>query len=312
MKRIGVDVGGTFTDLILVDQETGRVTVDKVPSTPDDPARGVVEGVRGLSQKAGVPLDHFKVIGEGKLVDIAPKAPVEEGAEIRLELVEVGKHDLRAGMGKLDGLSVCVADASKLVGKKVKARIERVLDGTAYATLVQTATAKVDAPITAESEAEKPTRAVRRKTDPNGVPALPIEEEEEPVAEVAVAAEAEEPPTEEPPADEPDAEVKPKKRTRRGSRGGRNRRKKPAAAAAAENGQPPAEQVPKPEPEAAQVATIHVPSADLGQDGDNSAAADGEQPPKKKRTRRGSRGGRNRRKKPAGASAEAKPDSASN
>ena len=39
MKRIGVDVGGTFTDLILVDEETGRITVDKVPSTPDDPAQ---------------------------------------------------------------------------------------------------------------------------------------------------------------------------------------------------------------------------------------------------------------------------------
>ena len=48
MKRIGVDVGGTFTDFILVDEEAGRVTVDKVPSTPDDPSRGVVEGVRRL------------------------------------------------------------------------------------------------------------------------------------------------------------------------------------------------------------------------------------------------------------------------
>ena len=47
MKRIGVDVGGTFTDLILVDEEEGRITVDKVPSTPDDPSRSVVEGVRG-------------------------------------------------------------------------------------------------------------------------------------------------------------------------------------------------------------------------------------------------------------------------
>jgi 5-oxoprolinase (ATP-hydrolysing) len=68
MKRIGVDVGGTFTDLVLVDQETGRVTVDKVPSTPDDPARGVVEGVRGLSQKAGVPLDQVDNLLHGTTV----------------------------------------------------------------------------------------------------------------------------------------------------------------------------------------------------------------------------------------------------
>ena len=54
MKRIGVDVGGTFTDLILVDEESGRITVDKVPSTPDDPARGVVDGIRQLCEKAAV------------------------------------------------------------------------------------------------------------------------------------------------------------------------------------------------------------------------------------------------------------------
>ena len=48
MKRIGVDVGGTFTDLVLVDEDTGTITVDKVASTPDDPSRGVVEGIRRL------------------------------------------------------------------------------------------------------------------------------------------------------------------------------------------------------------------------------------------------------------------------
>jgi ribonuclease G len=268
-----------------------------------------------LEGKAGVPVDHFKVKAEGKLADIAPKAPVEEGAEIRLELVEVGQHDIAAGVGKLDGLTISVADGSKLVGKKVKVRIERVLNGAAYATLVQTAaqTAKMDAPITAESEAEKPTRGPRKKkvddaakpdarrpvrdSEPvemvQGDPEVPRPDEEMP----SVDAEAEEPEAE-PPASGEEA-PKPKKKTRRGSRGGRNRRKKPAAATAAENGQ--TDEVPTP-------ATIHVPSPELGQTTDG-ANADGEQPPKKKRTRRGSRGGRNRRKKPAAASTEANPES---
>jgi predicted RNA-binding protein with TRAM domain len=263
-----------------------------------------------LEGKAGVPVDHFKVKAEGKLVDIAPKAPVEEGAEIRLELVEVGQHDIAAGVGKLDGLTIAVADGSKLVGKKVKVRIERVLNGAAYATLVQTAaqTAKMDVPITAESEAEKPTRTPRKKKVDEET-AKPASEkavrDSEPVEEMpptdgekpAVDAEAEEPEAETPAGDaEP---PKPKKKTRRGSRGGRNRRKKPAAAAAAENGQ--TDEAPTP-------ATIHVPSPELGQTTDG-ANADGEQPPKKKRTRRGSRGGRNRRKKPAAASTEANPES---
>jgi len=251
-----------------------------------------------LEGRPGVPLDHFEVKAEGKLADIAPKSPVEEGAEMRLELVEVGLHDVNAGMGKLDGLAVCVADSAKLVGKKVKVRVERVVDGTAYATLVQPVGGSADGPITAEAEAEKPTRAPRKKKGDEVVRV----EEQVPEAEAETEAEVEEPPTE-PPADEPE---KPKKKTRRGSRGGRNRRKKPAAAAAAVNGEPQPKA--KPEPEAAPtVATIHVPSPDLGQDGETTA--DGDQPPKKKRTRRGSRGGRNRRKKPAAAATEAKPES---
>src|SRR5215471_3572269 len=43
--RVGVDSGGTFTDVCLFDEATGRIEVWKVPSTPDDPSRGIAEGV---------------------------------------------------------------------------------------------------------------------------------------------------------------------------------------------------------------------------------------------------------------------------
>ena len=46
--RIGIDTGGTFTDLVVLD-EAGRATQFKVPSTPDDPARALVEGVSRVS-----------------------------------------------------------------------------------------------------------------------------------------------------------------------------------------------------------------------------------------------------------------------
>ena len=62
MRRIGVDVGGTFTDLILVDEETGSIVVEKVASTPEDPSRAVVEGIERLCRKADVSLaevDHI-------------------------------------------------------------------------------------------------------------------------------------------------------------------------------------------------------------------------------------------------------------
>ena len=36
--RLGIDVGGTFTDLALLDAETGRFAIEKVPSVPADPS----------------------------------------------------------------------------------------------------------------------------------------------------------------------------------------------------------------------------------------------------------------------------------
>ncbi|MCL6592846.1 MAG: hydantoinase/oxoprolinase family protein, partial [Alicyclobacillus sp.] len=44
--RIAVDTGGTFCDFVLHDESTGEVHIAKVSSTPDDPSRAIVEGVR--------------------------------------------------------------------------------------------------------------------------------------------------------------------------------------------------------------------------------------------------------------------------
>ncbi len=54
VRRIGVDVGGTFTDLIYVDDEAGRVIVHKTPSTPADPSIGTVSGITELCEMAGI------------------------------------------------------------------------------------------------------------------------------------------------------------------------------------------------------------------------------------------------------------------
>ena len=44
--RIGIDTGGTFTDVVAVDEESGQTTTTKTPSTPADPAEGFLNGVR--------------------------------------------------------------------------------------------------------------------------------------------------------------------------------------------------------------------------------------------------------------------------
>ncbi|SDX78910.1 N-methylhydantoinase A [Albimonas donghaensis] len=54
MKLIGCDVGGTFTDLVLVETEAGTTVIHKVPTTPHDPSEGVLAGMTGLCALAGV------------------------------------------------------------------------------------------------------------------------------------------------------------------------------------------------------------------------------------------------------------------
>jgi len=51
--RLGVDIGGTFTDIILVDAESGQVHIDKVLTTPHDPSVGFLEGVERVLRGAG-------------------------------------------------------------------------------------------------------------------------------------------------------------------------------------------------------------------------------------------------------------------
>jgi len=52
--RIGVDTGGTFTDVCLFEEESGRVAVTKLSSTPDDPSRSILNGVASiLKQEKG-------------------------------------------------------------------------------------------------------------------------------------------------------------------------------------------------------------------------------------------------------------------
>jgi N-methylhydantoinase A len=51
--RVAVDTGGTFSDFVYVNEETGTVTIGKVASTPDDPSRAILQGIEALTGGAG-------------------------------------------------------------------------------------------------------------------------------------------------------------------------------------------------------------------------------------------------------------------
>ncbi len=61
--RLGVDVGGTFTDLLLLDERNGRTVTAKVPSTPADSSIGVLNGIEKICKTAGInPTDITEVM----------------------------------------------------------------------------------------------------------------------------------------------------------------------------------------------------------------------------------------------------------
>ncbi|MCZ7569769.1 MAG: hydantoinase/oxoprolinase family protein [Ardenticatenaceae bacterium] len=63
--RLGIDIGGTFTDLLLVDDETGGVRIVKVLTTPADPSRGVVEAVDRALAEPNRALSEVSVLVHG-------------------------------------------------------------------------------------------------------------------------------------------------------------------------------------------------------------------------------------------------------
>jgi ribonuclease G len=177
--------------------------------------------------------DHFVVLEEGKAAEVEPQAaPVEKGQELEVELEEAHLHAETDAIARLDGYVITVAGGAGKVGEKVAIRIENVNKTSARAVL-------------ASENGEKP-----------------------------------------------------KKKTRRGSRGGRGRKKKQPAAVTAEA---------EVEGSATQGAgTDEDVGPGLAPPDEEARSADAQ--PKKKKTRRGTRGGRGRKRKTVESAPEAGQD----
>jgi N-methylhydantoinase A len=90
--RIGVDIGGTFTDFVLVDEQTGAMTFAKHLTTPADPSRCVVDGVQDLASAAGVPLGA--VLGVVHGTTLATNAVIERRGALTGMITTRGFGDL--------------------------------------------------------------------------------------------------------------------------------------------------------------------------------------------------------------------------
>ena len=66
--RLGVDVGGTFTDLLLISEESGETFTAKVPSTPEDSSVGVLNGIARICDESGVDPKQINRVMHGTTV----------------------------------------------------------------------------------------------------------------------------------------------------------------------------------------------------------------------------------------------------
>ncbi len=98
MKTIGVDVGGTFTDLVFSDSESGKLAVHKVPTTPDRPAKGVMSGIETICADHMVDPASIDHVFHG--TTIATNAMLEhKGAKTGMitndgfrDIIHIGRH----------------------------------------------------------------------------------------------------------------------------------------------------------------------------------------------------------------------------
>src|SRR5947209_5889495 len=66
--RLALDTGGTFTDIVAFDEQTGSVHSTKTPSTPHDPSEGFLTGVRKIAERAGFAFDQVAGVSHGTTV----------------------------------------------------------------------------------------------------------------------------------------------------------------------------------------------------------------------------------------------------
>lgn len=96
--KLGIDIGGTFTDLVLLDEATGRMVFGKTLTTYPDPAEGILNGVRQIVIDSGVPLSDVHTIVHG--TTLITNAVIErKGAKTALlttagfeDVLEIGRE----------------------------------------------------------------------------------------------------------------------------------------------------------------------------------------------------------------------------
>jgi N-methylhydantoinase A len=143
--RFGVDIGGTFTDLVVVDETTGAIRVGKVLTTAKDPAHGVEQGVQSLLDEARVDPARVRAVVHG--TTLATNALIErKGARTAL-LTTAGFRDALEirREGRYDMYDLLIDPPAPLVPRHLRREVsERLLpDGSVLRPLDEAAARRV-------------------------------------------------------------------------------------------------------------------------------------------------------------------------
>jgi N-methylhydantoinase A len=142
--RIGIDVGGTFTDFVLADRITGRLVRYKEPSVPADPSQSVERGLPPLIERAGVAPSEIELVVHG--TTLALNAIIQRrGAKLGLVVSRGNRGVLEIGRAQLpNAFSFLLQKETPLVPRSLVLEVSARLDR--YGAIVADATdAELDA-----------------------------------------------------------------------------------------------------------------------------------------------------------------------
>jgi len=127
--RIGVDIGGTFTDFALVDDTTGTLAIHKQLTTPKDPSLSVLDGIATLLEREGVPIGDVTAIVHGST--LVTNAVIERRGAVTGMLVTRGFADALdiASERRYDLYDLRLTFPAPMVPRRLRAEIgERIRD----------------------------------------------------------------------------------------------------------------------------------------------------------------------------------------
>jgi N-methylhydantoinase A len=149
--RIGIDIGGTFTDLQILSDTTGALHSYKTPTTPDDPSRGLVDGIAAAGLRFGFAIADVALLLHG--TTIATNAVLERrlprgvlfATEGFRDVLEIGRHARRDIYGLKPHREPALIPRDRRFGVTERIRADGSVETTLAPDALATAVAAVHA-----------------------------------------------------------------------------------------------------------------------------------------------------------------------